>query len=82
MRGVAGAFGLVLEGTVASGALLLFTVLTGCFLAAPSRGLPAIDVLESDYVRCLRRYDGVTYAWGGESSEGDRLFRADPKGAG
>lgn len=50
--------------------LLGVTLLSGGFLALPARGLPSADSLRSDYVSGLRRYDGVTYHWGGESPRG------------
>ena len=50
--------------------LLGVTLLSGGFLALPARSLPSADLLRSDYVSGLRRYDGVTYYWGGESPKG------------
>jgi hypothetical protein len=50
--------------------LLAITVLAAGFLALPSRSTPPADVLRSDYIAGLQRYDGVTYYWGGESSRG------------
>ncbi|MEQ1860347.1 MAG: hypothetical protein ABMA13_10455 [Chthoniobacteraceae bacterium] len=46
------------------------TLLFSGFLALPGRGLPTADSLRSDYVAGLRRYDGVSYYWGGESPKG------------
>ena len=46
------------------------TFFSAGFLALPARSLPAADSLRSDYVAGLRRYDGVTYYWGGESPKG------------
>lgn len=50
--------------------LLGVTLLAGGFLALPARSLPSADSLRRDYVSGLRRYDGVTYYWGGESPKG------------
>ncbi|CAK0749039.1 hypothetical protein CCP3SC5AM1_150001 [Gammaproteobacteria bacterium] len=50
--------------------LFSVTLLSGGFLALPGRNLPAVDSLRTDYVAGLRRYDGVTYYWGGESPIG------------
>jgi hypothetical protein len=50
--------------------LLAITILAVGFLILPSRGTPPADILRADYVSGLRRYDGVTYYWGGESSRG------------
>jgi hypothetical protein len=50
--------------------LLAVTVLCGGFLLLPARPLPAVDALRRDYIAGLRRYDGVTYFWGGESPKG------------
>lgn len=50
--------------------LLAITLLSCGFLALPARSLPSRDSLRSDYVAGLRRYDGVTYYWGGESPKG------------
>ena len=50
--------------------LLGVTLLSAGFLALPARSLPSADSLRSDYVSGLRRYDGVTYYWGGESPKG------------
>jgi cell wall-associated NlpC family hydrolase len=50
--------------------LLGVTALSVGFLALPARSLPATDSLRSNYVAGLRRYDRVTYSWGGESPMG------------
>jgi hypothetical protein len=50
--------------------LLGVTLLSGGLLALPARSLPSADSLRSDYVSGLRRYEGVTYYWGGESPKG------------
>lgn len=50
--------------------LLGVTLLSGSLLALPGRSVPAAELLRSDYVTGLRRYDGVTYYWGGESPTG------------
>lgn len=50
--------------------LLGFTVLSAGFLALPSRSLPTADLLRRDYITGLRRYEGVSYYWGGESPKG------------
>ncbi|MCE9610036.1 MAG: C40 family peptidase [Chthoniobacter sp.] len=51
-------------------ALIGVTLLSAGFLALPARSLPTTDSLRTDYVAGLRRYDGVTYYWGGESPKG------------
>jgi cell wall-associated NlpC family hydrolase len=51
-------------------ALLSVTLLGAGFLALPARPLPLVDSLRDDYVAALRRYDGVSYYWGGESPKG------------
>lgn len=48
------------------GISLLFTA----FLCWPKNKQPSVDVLRSDYVTGLQRYDGVKYFWGGESPRG------------
>ncbi len=50
--------------------LLGITALCALFLIAPARGLPPAESLRNDYTAGLRRYDGVTYFWGGESPRG------------
>lgn len=53
--------------------LLAMPVLAGGFLLLPARGLAepgASAELRADYVRELRRLEGVPYFWGGESSRG------------
>jgi len=39
-----------------------------------ARNLPDSEALRSDYVAGLRRYNGVTYFWGGEELPGHRLL--------
>src|SRR3954469_10807657 len=51
-------------------ALLGLTLFGVGLLVLPARTLPAADSLRADYVAGLRRYDGVTYVWGGESFKG------------
>jgi len=51
-------------------ALIGLTLASAGFLAMPARNLPASDSLRIDYVAGLRRYDGVSYYWGGESPKG------------
>jgi hypothetical protein len=51
-------------------ALLGLTLLSGAFLAVPSQGQPSAESLRSDYLVALRRYEGVRYYWGGETSRG------------
>lgn len=46
------------------------TVLLAGLSALPARPLPSTNSLRDDYVAGLRRYDGVTYYWGGESPKG------------
>jgi len=46
------------------------TALAGWLLLGPSRGLPSARIMRDDYLKGLRRYDGVTYYWGGESPRG------------
>ncbi len=50
--------------------LIGVTLLSAGFLALPAHSHPATDSLRTDYVAGLRRYDGVTYYWGGESPKG------------
>lgn len=50
--------------------LLALTALTGGFLAWPSSRQLDAAALRSDYAASLRRYEGVTYYWGGESTKG------------
>jgi hypothetical protein len=40
------------------------------FLLWPGGSEPKVEDLRNDYVGGLRRYDGVTYVWGGESPAG------------
>lgn len=51
-------------------AALTFTALCAVFLALPSRRLPAAPSLRASFVQGLKRYEGVTYYWGGESPKG------------
>jgi hypothetical protein len=51
-------------------ALLALTVAAAAFLILPARSLPPADLLRADYVAGPRRYDRVTYVWGGESLKG------------
>jgi hypothetical protein len=50
--------------------LLGVTILSLGFLMLPARGLPTPDTLRDGYAVGLRRYNGVTYYWGGESPKG------------
>jgi hypothetical protein len=50
--------------------LLGITLIVGLFFMLPARTPPSADALRSDYVACLRRYEGVPYYWGGESPRG------------
>jgi hypothetical protein len=50
--------------------LVSITFLAGLFLVLPARSLPSAESLRSDYIAGLRRYDQVTYYWGGESPVG------------
>lgn len=50
--------------------LIGITLLSCGFLALPARDLPTAGSLRSDYVAGLRRYEGITYYWGGESPKG------------
>lgn len=50
--------------------LLGFTCLSAIFLMLPARIAPSAENLRSDYIAGLRRYEGVTYHWGGESPKG------------
>jgi hypothetical protein len=50
--------------------LLAITVACGGFLALPERKVPDPELLRSDYLAGLRRYDGVSYSWGGENPVG------------
>ncbi len=66
----AGLLGLCWRRRLVRWALLGFTTLCGIFLALPGRGSVSGEVLRADYAAGLRRYDGVTYVWGGESPRG------------
>jgi hypothetical protein len=50
--------------------LLSVTLLAAGFLMWPGRSQPDVDALRKSYLAGLRRYDGVTYVWGGESPSG------------
>lgn len=50
--------------------LLAVTVICGAFLLFPSRNRPESAVLRREYVNGLRRYEGVSYVWGGENTRG------------
>jgi hypothetical protein len=50
--------------------VLSLTVVSIGFLALPARRLASVESLRSEYVSGLRRYEGVTYSWGGESPLG------------
>jgi hypothetical protein len=50
--------------------LLGITIIALILLVLPSRAIPPPHTLRSDYIAELRRYDGVPYYWGGESSRG------------
>jgi NlpC/P60 family len=65
-----GLIALLWQQRAARFALLGITVLTAAFLALPGRGRPPIESLRGDYLKGLRRYEGVTYYWGGETSRG------------
>lgn len=65
-----GLVGLCWSRRVLRWVLLGVTVLAAGFLVAPARRLPSSDALRNDYVAGLRRYEGVTYYWGGESPRG------------
>ncbi|MEO8351390.1 MAG: NlpC/P60 family protein, partial [Chthoniobacteraceae bacterium] len=51
-------------------ALLALTALCAVFLGMPTRNAIRTEELRSDYIAGLRRYEGVRYFWGGESSRG------------
>ncbi len=51
-------------------ALLGITALVGGFLVLPGRASPGAAVLRQEYAEGMRRYDGVTYYWGGENWRG------------
>jgi hypothetical protein len=51
-------------------ALLGLTLLVASFLALPSRTVPPTEILRTDYLAGLQRYEGVSYYWGGETSRG------------
>src|SRR4051794_2209551 len=51
-------------------ALIGLTFFAAAMLLLPARAAPPADTLRADYVAGLRRYDRVTYVWGGESFKG------------
>jgi len=55
---------------VARFVLVAVTVLFAGFMALPSRSHGDASSLRAAYVEGLRRYEGVTYYWGGESPKG------------
>lgn len=65
-----GFIGLYWQRRILRLSLLGVTLLSAGFMALPARSLPSADSLRSDYVAGLRRYDGTTYFWGGESPKG------------
>lgn len=65
-----GLIGLCWRWRVVRFGLLAVTVLGVGFLLLPARKLPEGEALRVDYVAGLRRYDGVSYFWGGESPKG------------
>lgn len=65
-----GFIGLCWRHRMARIGLLGLTLFLGSLLALPGHRPPAPDTLRSDYVAGLRRYNGVTYYWGGESPIG------------
>lgn len=50
--------------------LFALTLAAGGLLIMPSRTTPPVDVLRADYVDRLKRYEGVSYHWGGETARG------------
>jgi len=50
--------------------LLVITFCCSTFLSLPARKLPPVDSLRAEYVAGLRRYEGVSYYWGGEGPTG------------
>jgi hypothetical protein len=50
--------------------LLLISAVAAGLLFGPSREFPSAQTLRPEYLASLRRYDGVTYYWGGENLRG------------
>jgi hypothetical protein len=50
--------------------LLGVALLAVGFFASPGRSLPPAEILRSEYVAGLRRYEGTEFLWGGESPRG------------
>lgn len=50
--------------------LLVITCLISCFLLLPGRGQRDLDAIRREYTIGLKRYEGVTYDWGGENFKG------------
>jgi hypothetical protein len=50
--------------------LLAITSAAVGFLLLPDREFPKADVLRTDYLTALQRYEGTRYIWGGENSRG------------
>jgi hypothetical protein len=50
--------------------LIVGSLLVVTFLLWPGRGGTSVPELREDYVAALRRYEGVTYYWGGENAVG------------
>lgn len=65
-----GFIGLMRQHRVLRFSLLVVTVITAGFLMSPARGTAQADVLRTDYLFALRRYEGVSYYWGGETARG------------
>jgi hypothetical protein len=65
-----GFLGLYWRKRVLRNTLLGVTLAITVFLLLPGRTLPAREALRRDYVAGLKRYDRVTYYWGGESIKG------------
>lgn len=65
-----GLIGLCWRWRVARYGLLAATVLCGGFLLLPARKPIDAEALRADYIAGLRRYDGASYFWGGESPKG------------
>lgn len=65
-----GLFGLYWRHRVLRVTLFGITLLCGGVLALPARHPPDAATLRKDYLTALRRYDGVSYYWGGENFNG------------
>ena len=50
--------------------LLVLTGVVAVFILLPERAHPDRDALRNRYIERLRRYEGVTYVWGGEGPTG------------